>query len=61
MRKLEFLSPQVPILMLVSLLCNCARSDVIVSEDSEWRYFKGVTEASSPVTAWRLSDFDDAA
>lgn len=61
MRKLEFPSPQVLILLLVSLLCNCAWSDVIVSEDSEWRYFKGVTEASSPVTAWRLSDFNDAA
>ena len=61
MRKLEFPSPQVPILLLVSLLCHCAWSDVIVSEDSEWRYFKGVTEASSPISSWRSREFNDAA
>jgi hypothetical protein len=61
MRKLDLPCPQAAILLLVSLLCNCAWSDVIVSEDSQWHYFKGVTEASSPVSAWRLSNFNDAA
>ena len=32
-----------------------------VDRGSAWRYFRGTQEASSPVHAWRLDDFDDAA
>ncbi len=49
------------VLLLALLNSSAARADVIVSEDSEWRYYKGVAEASSPVAAWRQSDFNDAA
>ena len=41
-------------------MCWPVRSQVILSEDSEWRYYKGVAEASTPVAAWRLADFNDA-
>src|SRR5512136_1953092 len=61
MRKADSASPLVLILLLASLVSGPARSEVIVSEDSEWRYFKGLTEASTPdVGAWRLADFNDA-
>lgn len=43
------------------MLLGTARAGVLVSEDSEWRYFKGLAEASSPdTTAWRSVDFNDA-
>jgi spore coat protein CotH len=33
----------------------------LISDDSEWKYFKGTQEASSPdTTAWRQLDFDDS-
>mgnify|MGYP001580799683 CR=1 FL=1 len=49
------------LLLLASLIPGPARADVIVSEDSDWRYFKGLTEASAPDPgAWRLADFNDA-
>jgi hypothetical protein len=32
----------------------------LVSTDSDWNYQKGVSEASSPSSAWRLQDFDDS-
>jgi hypothetical protein len=60
MRNASSPSPLVLVLLLTSLISGTAWSEVIISEDSEWRYFKGVTEASSPVVAWRLSDFNDA-
>jgi CotH kinase protein/Lamin Tail Domain/Bacterial TSP3 repeat len=32
----------------------------LISSGSVWRYFKGVSEASSPTTAWRSLGFDDS-
>src|SRR5947208_16626152 len=38
-----------------------AHADVIFPTNSTWRYFKGLSEASSPdPTAWRAIDFDDS-
>jgi hypothetical protein len=37
-----------------------ARSEPILSMNSTWRYFKGTSEASSPVAAWRNVGFDDS-
>ena len=38
------------------------RADVVFGEDAEFRYFKGLTEASTPdTTAWRSVGFDDSA
>ncbi len=43
-------------------LCTETRAGVVFGENSEFRYFKGMTEASSPdPTAWRSVDFDDSA
>ena len=33
----------------------------LVATNSLWRYFKGLSEASSPSTAWRLLSFNDTA
>lgn len=33
---------------------------VLIEVGENWRYFKGVTEASSPVNAWRQVGFDDS-
>ncbi|MBN2506659.1 MAG: lamin tail domain-containing protein [Verrucomicrobia bacterium] len=33
----------------------------IFEENTPWKYFKGTQEASSPVTAWRMAGFNDAA
>ncbi len=46
---------------MTCLLYGSAGADVIVSEDSEWRYVKGLTEASTPTSAWRLPGFSDTA
>ena len=33
----------------------------LIPDHSTWKYFKGVSEASSPATAWRALGFNDAA
>jgi len=33
---------------------------VLIAPGDSWRYFKGLTEASNPVTAWRQITFDDS-
>ena len=35
-------------------------SRTAIATGSSWRYFKGLTEASSPATDWRLPGFDDS-
>ena len=32
----------------------------LISSRSSWKYFPGLSEASSPATAWRQLDFDDS-
>jgi hypothetical protein len=32
----------------------------LVRTGEEWRYFKGVSEPSKPMDAWRQRDFDDS-
>ena len=34
---------------------------VLISDNSDWRYFKGTREASSPRSDWRRTDFNDSA
>ncbi len=36
------------------------QQEALVRERSDWRYFKGTQEPSSPVTAWREAGFDDS-
>ncbi len=44
-----------------SIVGETAGSVATVAQTGElWRYRKGVTEASSPVAAWRATDFDDS-
>jgi hypothetical protein len=38
-----------------------AAQELLVPTNSVWRLHKGTNEASSPVTAWRLTNFNDAA
>ena len=33
----------------------------LIPDHSTWKYFKGLSEASSPTTAWRALSFDDTA
>jgi hypothetical protein len=40
---------------------NQGGNTALVAEKGEWKYFKGLTEASDPTTAWRLLNFDDSA
>ncbi len=61
MRTADSSSSWVLVPLLALLASAPLRAEVIISEDSEWRYFKGLAEASSPVGAWRLADFNDAA
>ena len=51
------------ILLIVALLnCLTGVAGVLVPEDSNWRFLKGLSEASSPdTTAWRQLGFDDSA
>ena len=47
---------------LVSLIAFPVLGGVLVPPDSTWRFYKGLSEASSPdTTAWRLLAFDDSA
>ncbi len=48
-------------LFLLALGQAGAIAEVFVSEEGEWRYFKGLTEASAPnFSHWRAFDFNDA-
>lgn len=49
--------------VLALLALGRLRADEIslVRVGESWRYFPGVTEASSPASAWRQTDFDDSA
>ncbi|HEX7861611.1 MAG TPA: lamin tail domain-containing protein [Verrucomicrobiae bacterium] len=46
-----------PALMLCAHLCVSA--EILVPQNSAWRYHKGTVAPSSPVTAWRTSTFND--
>ena len=46
--------------MLVVAFTNTLRSAVIFPNNSDWKYIKGLAEASEPATAWRMVGFDDA-
>jgi hypothetical protein len=37
------------------------QSQILIPDHSTWKYFKGLSEASSPSTAWRVSSFNDSA
>ena len=44
-----------------SVLGNPAQqSRTLIADHATWRYFKGLSEASSPTWAWRAPDFDDS-
>ncbi len=47
-------------LVLAAALPLLADEVALVRVGENWRYFKGTNEASTPVTAWREIDFDDA-
>src|SRR5881394_4042739 len=36
-------------------------AQLLIQTNSNWKYFKGTNEASSPTTAWRAAGFDDSA
>lgn len=53
-----------PILLVLSLILPAtavaaANTSSIFPSDAIWRFHRGVNEASSPVGAWRLAEFDD--
>ena len=47
--------------MLWASLLSAQAQQTVIPTGSTWRYFKGVTEASSPIDAWRAPAFNDAA
>ena len=51
-----------PILLTAGLafLARPARTEIIAASNSVWAYFKGTSEASSPLDAWRTNTFDDS-
>jgi hypothetical protein len=36
------------------------QTNVLIADHSSWKYFKGLSEASNPTTAWRTLSFPDA-
>ncbi|MDO8630903.1 MAG: lamin tail domain-containing protein, partial [Phycisphaerales bacterium] len=36
------------------------QTNVVIQAGSEWRFMKGLSEASDPTTAWRQAGFDDS-
>ena len=50
------------VLLMACLMTLSADAGTLVSKDSAWRFFKGLSEASAPDrTAWRQLGFDDSA
>ena len=47
-------------LLILAGAFSTAQADVIISSNSVWRYFRGTTEPSAPVSAWRTNTFDDS-
>ncbi len=43
-----------------SVSASVAQPTTLIPSNSTWNYFKGTSEASTPATAWRSSNFDDA-
>jgi hypothetical protein len=50
-----------PVLLLALMARLDAGSAVLLERESVWRFFPGLSEPSSPATAWRLPGFDDTA
>lgn len=48
------------ILFLVSAIVARAQTETAISYQSNWKYLKGTSEASTPIDAWRTNGFDDA-
>ena len=47
--------------IFILILCSLAVADArLVNTNDIFKYFKGTTEASSPISAWREIDFDDS-
>ena len=53
--------PLAALLYTFPLFLGAAEITPIFSTNATWKMFKGRTEASAPVTAWRAIDFNDAA
>src|ERR1051325_11109130 len=59
-------TPLVPVKRVFVLLLAClgialsANAATLFSQGSSWRWRPGTSEASSPVTAWRLDGFNDS-
>jgi hypothetical protein len=39
---------------------SASQTQTLINDHASWRYFKGLTEASSPSTLWREPGFDDS-
>jgi hypothetical protein len=47
--------------LMLAVAAQVASAAEIFSTNSVWRFRKGNSEASSPISAWRTSGFDDSA
>jgi hypothetical protein len=47
--------------LLLSMATTSVQAGVIFDRGSPWKYFIGRTEASTPATAWRATNFNDSA
>ncbi|MEM7260626.1 MAG: lamin tail domain-containing protein [Planctomycetota bacterium] len=47
-------------LRMFQRVTNFRQDSVILDHGAEWRYFRGTQEASDPVDAWRMADFNDS-
>src|SRR5206468_1508399 len=48
------------LLFLILACCRPARADDLITTGSTWKYFIGSQEASTPVSTWRATTFDDS-
>src|SRR5262245_52195489 len=50
-------------LFLIMVICLCAlpgrTADLLVATNTAWKYFKGRSEPSTPISAWRQLNFVD--
>src|SRR5262245_49023845 len=52
---------RIPLLLAVLVALPSVRAATPVPLHSQWRFHRGLTEASQPITAWRERTFNDSA
>ena len=48
------------VFLLASIIALRAQTETVITNASNWKYRKGTTEATTPISAWRTNGFNDS-